>query len=108
MLKLLIVDDDQLITRSLKRSMKRDFDIITANTVEEGILNIEKADVVLTDWSMPGGGGSKIVSACNTHNKPVVIMSAMPPYDVGVPTITKPAGIQNLVNKLTRAWESSK
>jgi putative two-component system response regulator len=57
---LLIVDDEQQITNSLKRELKSEkYDIFTANSAKDGLelLKTQDVRVLLSDWIMPGMDG---------------------------------------------------
>ena len=57
---ILIVDDDPLILKSLKRSMRKEkFNILCANSAKEAleILENKQIDLVITDHDMPGTRG---------------------------------------------------
>lgn len=58
--KLLIVDDDPEVRKSLRRGLRgNEFDIVEAPDGETGLtmLHAEKPDVVISDYSMPGMNG---------------------------------------------------
>ena len=61
---LLIVDDEENITRSLARSLRDQFTVFTANTgqVALDILACESIDVILTDQRMPGMPGVDLLA----------------------------------------------
>lgn len=58
--RMLIVDDDNSLTQSLYRSLRRKFDIqiaLRGDIAIEAIRNCRPFDVILCDWMMPGLDG---------------------------------------------------
>lgn len=76
--KILFVDDDANILAAYKRNLRRQFDIYTANSGEEGLVLIEKKGpfpVVLSDLRMPGMDGFDFLSKVKEkHPDSVCIM----------------------------------
>ena len=68
----LIVDDSVEILRATSRLIGRYWMVETAATVGEAITKLPVADVILSDWDMPEGGGRKILEVALA---PVVIHS---------------------------------
>ena len=60
---LLIVDDESNITKALARSLRLDFDVVTANSAEEALRLLKKKDfkIILTDQRMPGMTGIELL-----------------------------------------------
>jgi response regulator RpfG family c-di-GMP phosphodiesterase len=52
---ILIIDDEPAITQSLRRSLRENFDVFTANTVSQAleILKLHEIAVIITDQRMP-------------------------------------------------------
>jgi DNA-binding NtrC family response regulator len=70
----LIVDDEPRVCRAYKRTLSHlGWGVITAADPIEAAEFYEAADVVLTDWDMPHGGGARVLQECP---KPVVVHSA--------------------------------
>jgi CheY-like chemotaxis protein len=63
-MQILVVDDDELILRSLKRLLKTDFVIVTASSASDAFLELTKNtfDVILCDVRMPGISGPAFVA----------------------------------------------
>ena len=63
--RILIVDDDQAVTRLLKRTLQRDgyVAVETASTASEARAKLEEDDyqLVMTDMQMPGGSGLRLL-----------------------------------------------
>lgn len=61
----LAIDDDIAITNALKRGIRKDFKILTANSVLDGIkilVENSSVDLILTDYHMPGLNGAQGIS----------------------------------------------
>lgn len=60
----LVVDDEPLVARALKRLLRRTFDVLTAQTAAEALEVVDRHDVavVLTDQRMPGMGGADLIA----------------------------------------------
>ncbi|MCK5800378.1 MAG: PilZ domain-containing protein [Deltaproteobacteria bacterium] len=69
--RLLIVDDEVLLLRSLKRHLQRFFEVVTAEGVVQALEEIEKQppDVVLCDVMMPDGGGRAVYEGAVAHHE---------------------------------------
>ena len=65
--KVLYVDDEETNLRVFKNSFRRDFEIFTATSAEEGleILKNVQVDVIITDQRMPGMSGVEFLEAIN-------------------------------------------
>ena len=61
--KLLIVDDDEGLLRSLKRNLAMHLDVDTANSAQSGLekLTLTPFSVVISDMQMPGMNGVKFI-----------------------------------------------
>jgi DNA-binding response OmpR family regulator len=103
-MNLLIVEDNALIARMLKRTLSKDFNVRVAYSVEEGLrLLLEyNFDIVLTDWDCPTpGNGIKIVNAVDI---PVVIHTGNPDVFVpGVKVLFKPCSPKVICQELLTA-----
>ncbi|MGZ3772825.1 MAG: response regulator [Pseudobdellovibrionaceae bacterium] len=79
-MKVLIVDDESLVRRSLSRALKsRGYEVLEASNGNEG-LEIWKSwqpDLVFLDVLMPGMTGPEVLKEINGHTQAkVVLMSA--------------------------------
>ena len=66
--KILLVDDENNILKSLKRMLRNEpYEIKTANTPEEAIKTIEteKFDLIISDYRMPGMNGTEMFYKIN-------------------------------------------
>ena len=79
--KILIIDDNKLILRSLKESIsKMGYETIEAEDGEAGLLLVhsEKPDLVITDFQMPGIDGLEVLSRiCKLNiSLPVILLTS--------------------------------
>ncbi len=60
---LLIVDDEEKVTKSLARSLRSDFEVVTVNSAKEALRVMEKQtfQIVLTDQRMPDMTGIELL-----------------------------------------------
>lgn len=63
--KILIVDDEQAILTLARLGLRRDFEVATASSGEEGLEQFRQApvDCVVTDHRMPGMSGVEMLAA---------------------------------------------
>jgi len=101
-MRLLIFDDDQVLTCSNKRLLSPHFErVMTANNIEDALMLLDEADVVMSDYHAPSHfDGEEMVNACKMRNKPVVVFSALPPQHLGVMTLTKPADLDSILRAI--------
>ena len=104
-LTVLVVDDEPLLLAALARQLHRQLGwrVLTAANPGTAQVLYPDADIVLTDWDMPNGGGARVMAECG---KPVVIHSADPP--LGCPNrVHKPATFEEIVRALLGALQAS-
>ncbi len=77
-MKILVVDDEQLVRWFLDRALRRyGHEVITAENVEDasGKLSSEAIDVLLVDLRMPGESGKELIGKVDKRGeKPKVIV----------------------------------
>jgi len=120
--KILIVDDEIDIVNTVQYRLKScDFDVITANDGKEGLEKVisEKPDLVLLDINMPIMDGhemlERIRSRPDLKNIPVIMLTAYSDRrdiskaaDLGIEHyVTKPFDFTDLMEKISKALESS-
>jgi DNA-binding response OmpR family regulator len=80
-IKVLAIDDDPAMTELLTLLLKpRGFEVITANTGEDGLEMVkkDKPEVVILDLMMPGMDGWKVCAAIRGFSQvPILILSAL-------------------------------
>jgi DNA-binding NtrC family response regulator len=76
MKKVLIVEDEEVILKALRRLLERNhYDVHTATTVEQALqAQPQSFDLILADLRLPGATGTAIIPAAGTV--PVVIMTS--------------------------------
>lgn len=66
MTRILIVEDDELFRKSLRRALRREgYNVTEATSTEDAIPQIElhKFDLVITDWKLPVSDGFDVLRA---------------------------------------------
>ncbi len=74
-MKVLFVDDEDIIVRTMSDLFEGQID--TCTTVCDAIQKLEKEkySIVITDYALPDGGGARIANYCIAKNIPCVINS---------------------------------
>ena len=76
--KVLFVDDEPLVTESLKRALRREpYEVLSANSAKEalGVLARQPVDVVISDEKMPGMQGSEFLAVvCKQYPETIRII----------------------------------
>lgn len=75
--KILVVDDEKVITSSLKRHLEKEgYEVFTAQSGEEGlgVFKTELPDIILLDIHLPGMSGMKILEIIRKINKEVIVV----------------------------------
>lgn len=72
--KLLIVDDEPEILKSLKRLLYKEFEVETSSSALEAleILSHQKVDIVLSDIRMPEMDGFAFLAECKKHYSDII------------------------------------
>ncbi len=118
MAQLLIIDDDQMICRTMARFFEEaGYGVDQAQTLEEGLAKVEKGafDVVFLDVRLPDGDGLRQLPAIHhaTSSPEVIILTAYADPDSAELAIKnnawdyikKPASSESLFQTLTRALQ---
>ena len=81
--KVLIVDDESSIRDMLRMALEtHEFNVLEANNAKaaQEKINIEKPDLILLDWMMPGTSGVELVRRLRgndqTRNIPIIMLTA--------------------------------
>lgn len=101
----LLVDDETVGLRVLASALHAflGWDILTAVGPVAAAKLYDKADVVVTDWVMPDGGGARVLAECN---RPVLVISAAEGID-HPHCLPKPVSVKAVVHALeglTKGW----
>ena len=76
---ILVVDDDELLRKLIRESLKEGFGILEAEdgTNVETILEAESVDLIILDVSLPGDDGFAVMRRLRQHSQvPVIMLTA--------------------------------
>ena len=95
--KILLVDDDELLNTIMRSLLEREgFDITVASTVAEALklISTERYDVLLSDLHMPGAADGLTVISAMRHLNPkaiALLLTSFPEMDVAAQAILRQA-----------------
>ena len=116
--RLLVVDDEELILRSLSRALRHEYEVVAATSGKEALrltTSGEHWDIVLSDVTMPEMSGlelaSRLVQACPALSGHIVLMTGGAKTAQaqallersGLPVVSKPLDLANLLGVLASA-----
>lgn len=115
--RILLVDDEELLLRSLERGLRCDFDVTTACSAihaEALLTGRNHYDIVVTDLAMPGIGGMEFLERVAPHypDTRFIILSGWVSNETRVEAdalgcvyriLSKPIGVQELVEVILEA-----
>jgi CheY-like chemotaxis protein len=114
MKKILIIDDDEIFTKTLTDSLpKEKYAVVHAKDGEDGLVKMEKEnpDIIILDLVMPKMGGLQFLEALNkkggSHNIPILIssqLSQMKDISEGV-TLGMDVGVKGYIVKASESME---
>lgn len=111
-MKVLIVDDEQLVRWFLERALKRwNFNVTAVASAEDAIRHLEtnSYELVFTDWKMPSGSGALVVKKVFEMQFPphLIVCSAYVTPEMedefrakGIHTLKKPFKLDELESAL--------
>lgn len=109
--KLLIVEDDEMVARMLKRILSRtwkiDCIIHSADFAAKKLyLGELLPNAVITDWDCPGNGdGENVIKAAFSRRIPIVLHTGnLRIKNVGCEIVYKPADVKEIIAALNRAY----
>jgi len=117
--KILVVDDEELICWSLKKTFERnnEYDVNCAYTGDDALKNIKenRYDVVITDLNLPDVNGTEFIAKIKRLMKdtPVIVISAyfsdpamdeISKYDI-FRCVNKPFEISDIMTDVKEAME---
>ncbi len=118
-MKVLVVDDEQLVRWFLERALKKwGFDVVSVSNTRDAFTQLEKNsfDVLITDLRMPEGNGTELlnrVREMTNSPKNVVVCSAFITTDMsndfkekGIFTLKKPFKLAELEKTLSLCQEN--
>lgn len=112
--QLLLVDDDPLVSRALERSLRKEFDVRVANTVNEALAAVDTRvpDIIVCDYELgdvTSGALLEIVAARHPKMRRVLYSASQPELwqdlverELVHATIMKPSSFDELVSTLRR------
>jgi nitrogen regulation protein NR(I) len=121
--KILVVDDEESVRYSFQRAFGSDYDIVTAETGEEALSEIERSapGLIFLDVRMPKMSGLEVLKRIKEHypKLPVILMTAYSDTDTAIEAmklgafdyVTKPfenQEIRQLIEKGLEAYEMVK
>lgn len=105
-MKILIIDDNQSITNSLKKYLEvKGHDVSTSNNGYEGLARIQNGswDKILLDLSMPEFSGLDIIESLERDdimkNEKIIVFTAASISDFVIDKLLAKEGIQGLLKK---------
>lgn len=100
--KILVIDDEEFITRSLKQHFeKEECEVFTAANGEDGIeiFKAEAPDIVILDLNMPGMGGIEALKIIRNLSSDVIIIIITAHGDIETAVSTIKIGAYDFVEK---------
>ena len=120
--RILVVDDEKELLRSIERILKReDMDVTTATCAEEALLGMQQSappDLIISDLMMPGIGGLEMLKLVSRKQPdvPVILITAHATLETAIEAIRagaydylpKPFGPEQLTITIRRALNHKK
>ncbi len=103
--RLLFVDDEADILDSLKRTFRREYEVLTANSGAEGIalLKTEKVDLIISDQRMPDISGDAVLKVA-MEQQPEAIRILLTGY-ADMESLVRCVNEAGLYKYITKPWE---
>lgn len=107
-LNLLIIEDENCVTRTLQRTLKKywkNIDFADNSALGLSKLDTEEYDVVLTDWDCPEENSGLLI--IQNSSVPTVVFtgnSSVSNMDLGVQVLNKTAKPEEINTALVLAW----
>jgi DNA-binding response OmpR family regulator len=116
MLRVLVVDDDEILARTIKRMLRGRFEVTTANTARAAIAHLIDSDrrdcgveLVLCDANLRDAHGCDVLHVARTCSAPntFVMMSGMDHGDFGADAyLAKPFTLTDFIDIVERLMAS--
>ena len=105
--KLLYIDDEIYNLVGLKAALRRDYEIITASSAEEGLKYLDQQDIelIISDQRMPAMTGVQFFSKIkDTHPEPIrILLTGYSDIEAVVDAINK----GEVYRYLTKPWDAT-
>jgi len=120
---ILVIDDDELVRKALKRSLKLyGFKVLPAKDGQTGLTLAQqkRPALILLDWTMPGMDGLEVLAELKHNRKtediPVFMLTGRDiiadldlAFEIGADDyITKPLDLMDLGKTVAHKWENHK
>lgn len=118
--KILIVDDEEIIRRFLKRILSAEYDLMLLENINQasGVMLAFKPDLLITDLKLPDGNGQKVIERFRASfpGRGIIVITGSPtPHEefknlqeLGILLlIQKPFDIEELRIAVKKALEKS-
>ena len=114
--KVIVVIEDSLpILNYTERILQDYFSVLTFSSVEQALPSLEQADLILSDFQMPGLGGDGLIEHLRqTQMRPLLIITGLAvdapeletARELGIPILSKPFGPEALLAAVRTALKS--
>jgi DNA-binding NtrC family response regulator len=105
--KTIVVLEDEPVARTFfQKALEPMYDVRAYSCLEDASGQLESADLIVSDWEMPGAGGAGLLVLLDqmASPPPVVIVSALSIFDTrlemarqrNLPFLSKPLSLRNL------------
>ena len=76
----IVVDDEVVMLDFVERVLRPHFSVLTFSSVEEALPSLERAEVIVSDFQMPGLGGAGLIEHLEKNRSvPLLIISGLGP-----------------------------
>jgi DNA-binding NtrC family response regulator len=114
--RILIIEDEEKLRRVIQlQLMQAGYEVELAGSAEQGLLGLDRADLILTDLKLPGMSGLELLALIQRQNSraPVVMMTAHGTIENAVEAmksgasdfLLKPFSLDHLMTVVTKALE---
>jgi len=114
--KVIVVIEDSLpVLNYTERILQDQFSVLTFSSVEQALPSLEQADLILSDFQMPGLGGDGLIEHLRqTQMRPLLIITGLardsPELEtarqLGIPILSKPFGPEALLAAVKTVLQS--
>ncbi|MCA9775117.1 MAG: response regulator [Candidatus Eremiobacteraeota bacterium] len=96
---ILVIENSLPILNYTERILQDHFSVLTFSSVEQALPSLEQADLILSDFQMPGLGGDGLIEHLRqTQMRPLLIMTGLAvdaseleiARELGIPILSKP------------------